>query len=75
MSARKISYEKLWALLKARHMPKYSLCNKDVSGHITGRTLAKMSKNQSVTTDTLLKVCELLDVDINDICETICFEE
>jgi len=34
-------------------------------------TLAKLSKNQSVSMDVLLKICSRLDCDISDICEFI----
>lgn len=70
MITKNISYNKLWKLLKDRHLPKSWLCNNKES-HITGRTLAKLSKNQSVNTDTLLKVCTALNVNIEDICETV----
>lgn len=34
-------------------------------------TLAKLSKNQQVSMDVLLKICNKLDCDISDICEFI----
>ena len=71
MINKKISYDKLWSIMRDRHLPKSWLCNTDHKIHITGRTLAKISKNQSVNTDTLLKICGALDVDISDICETV----
>jgi DNA-binding Xre family transcriptional regulator len=33
-------------------------------------TLAKLGKGRSVTTDTLITICNLLDVDLNDIVDT-----
>ena len=33
-------------------------------------TLAKLGKGQSVTTETLLGICNLLDVDFDEIVET-----
>lgn len=74
MSIKKISYDRLWKLLKSRHLPKSWLCDKSHITHITGRTLAKLSKNQSVNTDTLIKICSALDVNIEDICETVATE-
>lgn len=71
MSINSISYDKLWSLMKELHLPKSWLCNKEHKYHITTRTLAKLSKNQSVNTDTLMKVCLALDVNISDICEFV----
>lgn len=34
-------------------------------------TLAKLSKNQPVSMEVLMKVCEKLDCDISDVCEFI----
>lgn len=71
MINKKISYDKLWKILKDRHLPKSWLCDISHKSHITGRTLAKISKDQSVNTDTLLKICSALDVNLSDICETV----
>lgn len=63
-----LSYNKLWKLLIDKGMNKTDLC------HITGistRTMAKLSKNQSVTTDTLLSICTALKCDLSDIMETV----
>ena len=68
-----ISYKKLWKLLIDRDMTKIEL--KDAAGISTG-TLAKLGKNENVTTDVLLKVCKALDCDIADIVEIVnCGEE
>ena len=59
-------YTKLWKLLIDRGLTKTDLCR--ATGMST-RTLAKLVANHSVTTDTLLSVCEVLDCDIGDIME------
>lgn len=59
-----ISYEKLWVLLAERNIGKNDLCS---AAGISSRTMAKLSKNESVTTDTLSKICEVLNCDIGDI--------
>lgn len=61
-----VSYKKLWKLLIDKEMTKVELREK--AGISTG-TLAKLGKNENVTTDVLLKVCEALDCDISDIME------
>ena len=63
-----ISYKKLWKLLIDKDMTKIDL--KDAAGISTG-TLAKLGKNENVTTDVLVKVCKTLDCDIADIVEVI----
>ena len=68
MDSKIISYDPLWEILRERNLPKCWLCKTDKPHHITTRTLAKLSKNQSVTTDTLIKVCSALDVNIADVC-------
>lgn len=59
-----VSYKKLWKLLIDKDMTKIEL--KDAAGISTG-TLAKLGKNENVTTDILVKVCNALDCDIADI--------
>ena len=61
-----ISYDGLWQLLAAKKLSKTDLCN--LAG-ISSRTMAKLSKNQSVTTDTLLRICETLGCSLSDIAE------
>lgn len=61
-----ISYAKLWGQLAEKKISKTELMS--LSG-ISSRTLAKLSKNETVTTDTLLKICEVLECDIADIAE------
>jgi len=63
-----ISYNKLWKLMIDRDMNKGDL--RSLTG-IGTNTLAKLSKNQSVSMDVLLKICSRLDCDISDICEFI----
>ena len=46
---------------------------KDLLKHakISTVSMAKMGKNENVTTDVLLKVCTALDCDISDIMEVV----
>lgn len=61
-----VSYKKLWKLLIDKNMNKADL--RQLSGISTG-TLAKLGKNENVTTDVLVKICTALDCDISDIME------
>jgi len=63
-----ISYDKLWKLLIDKKMNKTEL--KETSG-ISFNVLAKLGKNETVSMESLLKICHVLDCDIADIIELI----
>lgn len=63
-----VSYKRLWKLLIDRDMKKKELSEK---ANISGFTIAKMGKGESVTTDTLVKICTALDCAIEDIMEVV----
>ena len=63
-----ISYNKLWKLIIDKNMNKSDL--RTLTG-IGTNTLAKLSKNQPVSMEVLMKMCEKLDCDISDIREFI----
>ena len=64
-----VSYNKLWKLMIDKGMPHRSDL-RTLTG-IGTNTLAKLSKNQQVSMDVLLKICNKLACDISDICEFI----
>ena len=64
-----VSYNKLGKLMIDNGMPHRSDL-RTLTG-IGTNTLAKLSKNQQVSMDVLLKICNKLDCDISDICEFI----
>ena len=61
-----LSYKKLWKLLIDKDLKKIDLL---ALAGISKATLNKLSHNQNVTTDVLLKVCKALSCDISDIVE------
>lgn len=63
----RISYNKLWKLLIDRGMTKTDL--KEAAG-ISAASIAKLGKGSNITTDVLLRICEVLNVHIEDILET-----
>lgn len=63
-----ISYNKLWKILIDKNMKKIDL--KGLAG-ISSSSLAKLGKNEPVTLEVLMKICEALDVNIGDIVEFI----
>lgn len=68
----RISYRPLWVLLAQREMTKKDL--REISG-ISTAFLAKLGKGENLTTDVLLKICEALNCNINEIIETVPFSD
>ena len=64
----RISYNKLWKMLIDRNMKKGEL--QEMSG-VSAASIAKMGRCENVTTDVLLRICEALDCNIEDIMERI----
>lgn len=64
----KITYNKLWKLLIDREMMKKDLLK---ASKISTVSMAKLGKNQNVTTNVLLKICTALHCDMSDIMEVI----
>lgn len=64
----RISYKPLWRILLDRDMSKKEL--REISG-ISTASLAKLGKGENITTDVLLRICEALQCNINEIIETV----
>jgi len=62
------SYKKLWHLLIDRGMKKRELC--ELAG-VSSSSLAKLNKGENVNTEILIRICQALDVGINDIMEIL----
>jgi len=63
-----VSYDKLWKKLIDKKMSRTDL--KEKSG-ISTVSLAKLGKNENLTTAVLVKICNALDCDISEIMEVI----
>lgn len=63
-----VSYKKLWKILIDRDMKKKDLC---AAAGISHASMAKLGKNENVTTDVLVKICNALQCDIGDIVELV----
>ena len=61
-----VSYNKLWKLLIDHNMNKSDLGK---AAKMRPNTIAKLGKNESVSLDILVRICEVLDCDIGDIVE------
>lgn len=68
----KMSYNKLWKLLIDKKMKKSDL-RKDAK--ISSSTLAKLTNDENVTTDVLVRICNELKCDVSDIMEFVPGEE
>ena len=62
----KMSYKELWKLLIDKDMNKTDL--RKAAG-ISSSSLAKLGKDENVTTDVLLRICKALDCELDDIVE------
>lgn len=63
-----VSYKKLWKLLIDRDMKKRDL--QELSG-ISSSSIAKLSKNEYVSMEVLVKVCTSLNAQIEDVIELV----
>lgn len=63
-----VSYKKLWKILIDREMKKKDLIK---SSGISTASMAKLGRNENITTAVLAKVCNALKVDIGDIMEVL----
>ena len=63
-----VSYNKLWKKLIDLNMNKTQL--RERTG-ITTNALAKLGRNENVSTEILCRICEVLDCKIEDIIEVV----
>jgi DNA (cytosine-5)-methyltransferase 1 len=61
-----VSYDKLWKLLIDKKMNRTEL--KEAAG-ISFNVLAKLGKGETVSMESILKICKALDCDISDVME------
>lgn len=67
-----ISYKKLWKLLIDLEISKKELAKRS---KLSQYTINKLARSETVTTETLEKICYGLRVDIGDICEVVDFDK
>lgn len=66
--AMKVSYNKLWKLLVDKKMSKADLRK---MAEIAPNTLTKMRKDEPVSIDVLLRICDKLDCNIGEMMDVI----
>lgn len=64
----RVSYNKLWKLLIDKGMNKTDL--KNATG-ISAASIVKLGKGANITTDVLLKICDTLNCEFEDIMEIV----
>lgn len=67
-----VSYKKLWKLLIDKDMMKKDLQQK---AGISWATMTKMSKGETVSTEVLMKICQVLHCNVGDIMDFVENEE
>ena len=63
-----VSYNNLWKLLIDKGLKKSEFARQ---AGISSPTLAKMSKNQLVSMDVIVKICKFLDCSIEEVLEVV----
>ena len=64
----RISYKRLWIKLAEKEIPAVTL-RKDLN--IATGTMTKLRRNEEVALSVLLRICEYLDCNIGDICDSV----
>ena len=64
----KISYDKLWNLMRANKMKKGQLAT---AAKITSYTMTKLSNNEPVDLQIMVNICKIFHCDIGDLMEVI----
>lgn len=67
-----LDYNKLWKLMIDKNINKTELCKQ---AKISTNAMAKMGRNESVTLNTLVKICDVLKCTLNDVVEIKSKEE
>lgn len=64
----KISYDKLWRLMKNNKMKKTELA---AAAEITSYTMTKLNKDEPVSLEVMMRLCKIFHCDIGDVMEMI----
>ncbi len=64
----KISYDKLWKLMKKNKMKKSELA---AAAEISGYTMTKLYRDEPVSLEVMMRLCKVFHCDIGDVVEMI----
>lgn len=60
-----INFDCLWKLMKEKNLTKTQL---RISARLSTSTFAKLTRNEMVSLDVLVRLCEVLECQLSDIC-------
>lgn len=61
-----VNYNNLWNIMKSKNVTKTQL---RLTANLSSSTFAKLSKNQNVALDVLVRICKVLECKLSDICD------
>lgn len=64
----RISYDKLWRLLAKNKMKRYDLA---AAAGVSTYTMGKMYKDEPVSLEAIMKICQVFHCDIGDVVEMV----
>ncbi len=64
----RISYEKLWLLMRKNKLKKGELAE---AAEISGYTMSKLYRNEPVSLEIMMRLCKVFHCDIGDVVEMI----
>lgn len=64
----RITYDKLWRLMKKNKMKKSELA---VAAEISSYTMARMNKDEPVSLEVIMRLCKVFHCDVGDLVEVI----
>ena len=64
----RISYDKLWRLMKSNRLTKRQLA---AAAEISAYAMTKLNKDEPVSLDVIMRLCKVFHCDIGDIVEMI----
>lgn len=64
----RITYDKLWRLMKNNKMKKSELA---AAAEISGYTMARMNKDEPVSLEVIMRICKVFHCDVGDLVEVI----
>lgn len=69
---RKVSYAPLWHLLIEKGMTKSRM---RIEAELTTNVLARMNKGNHISLESLIRICDALDCELNEVVELVKVEE
>jgi putative transcriptional regulator len=64
----KLSYDKLWRIMKNNKMKKSDLAK---AAEISGYTMTKLNNDEPVSLEVIIRLCKIFHCDIGDLVEAI----